>query len=394
MSESNLDKNLRGAASRESLSYVLKYAIDKCYIISVIKDYKCGRPGYRDQNQFKAPYLIEFADHTKWILFTTTSIRERVKTQYWEAYNFKELDKSISSAYLVYPDSIPEKERNTAVAKNEKIQSKGEYSTLEGIVSQDELSNLIEAYALKGKTQGQILDAKGNSFESRVASILNNSLNLKKWKTNNELLEGVHYGIFCSVVNCLKLNNETVNSIDATSDKTIIGLLPTGGPVKTDVLVTVTENNGTKKHYTISCKRSSESSVSVHQYSADVFADVLDKNNKELRSLLNLFQEKGNRRDMGDDNIDRLTDLMKPHSKKLAFWALGGVGGAGNPETQWANYILTYDNNDSSVSMHTLSDYYDLLIANNVKGMFGTLFGWTYQGRRGTNIQLKCKIIK
>ena len=394
MSESNLDKKLRGASSRESLVYVLDLAKKQGYIKSLITDYKCGRPGYKDKCQFKAPYLIVFADDTKWVLFTTTSIRERVKTQYWEAQNFKELDSSIKKAYLVYPDSIPEKERKTAVAKNEKIQSKGEYSTLEGIVSQDELSNLIEAYALKGKTQGQILDAKGNSFESRVASILKNSLNLKKWKTNNELLEGVHYGIFCSVVNCLKLNNETVNSIDATSDKTIIGLLPTGGPVKTDVLVTVTENNGTKKYYTISCKRSSENSVSVHQYSADTFADVLNKDNAELRKLLNLFQEKGNRRDMDNDNIARLTELLKPLNKKLAFWALGGVGGAGNPETQWANYILTYDNNDSSVSMHTLSDYYDLLIANNVKGTFGTLFGWTYQGKRGTNIQLKCKIIK
>lgn len=394
MSESNLDKNLRGAASRESLSYVLKYAIDKGYIVSIIKDYKCGRPGYKDQNQFKAPYLIEFSDNTKWILFTTTSIRERVKTQYWEAYNFKELDASITSAYLVYPDSISEKEKSTAVAKNEKIQSKGEYSTLEGIVSQDQLSNLIEAYALKDKSQGQKLDAKGNSFESRVASILKNPINLKKWKNNDKLLEGVHYSIFCLVVECLNLKSETTNSIDATSDKAIIGLLPTGGPVKTDVLVTVTDNNGSTNYYTISCKRSSENSVSVHQYSADVFADVLDKNNDELRELLNLFQEKGNRRDMGEDNINRLTELMKPHSKALAFWALGGVGGAGKPETQWAKHILTYDNNDGSVSMHTLNDYYNLLIESNVKGMFGTLFGWTYQGKRGTNIQLKCKIIK
>ena len=394
MSESNLDKNLRGAASRESLVYVLDLAKKQGYIKSLIKDYKCGRPGYKDKCQFKAPYIIEFADGTKWVLFTTTSIRERVKTQYWEALNFKELENSIKKAYLVYPDSIPEKERKTAIAKNEKIQNKGEYSTLEGIVSQDQLSNLIEAYALKDKSQGQILDAKGNGFESRISSILSNPLNLRKWKSNDNIIEGVHFDIFCTIVECFGLSKQDVASIDATSEKTTIGLLPSGGPVKTDVLATVFNNAGEKTYYTISCKRSSEKSVSVHQYSADAFADVLDKDNAELRALLNIFQEKGNRRDMGEDNIERLTELLKPLSKSLAFWALGGEGGAGEPETQWAKYILTYDNNDGTVSIHTLEDYYNLLISNGLNGMFGTPFGWTYQGKRGTNIQLKCKIIK
>lgn len=394
MSESNLDKNLRGAASRGSLLFVLNLAKQQGYITRIVVDYKIGKPGYKDKNQFKAPYLIEFADKTKWILFTTTSIRERVKTQYWEALNIKQLDNSIKAAYLIYPDSIPEKERKNAIAKNEKIQSKGEYSTLEGIVSQDEISNLIEEYALKEKSKGHVFDAKGNNFESRVASILSNPLNLQKWTTNSEIIEGVHFDIFCSIMEALKLKKESIFSISATSSKEEIGLLPTGGPAKTDVLVTVVFKDGSKKIITISCKRTSENSVSIHQYTADAFADVLDKNNTELRKLLNLFQEKGNQKDMGDENKLRLTELMRPHVRTLAYWALGGVGGLGDSEKQWAKYILVYDNNDNSVSIHTVDDYYNLLTSNNVKGMFGTVFGWTYQGKRGTNIQLKCKIIK
>ncbi len=394
MSESNLDKNLHGASSKESLSFVLKLAEQQGYITKITDGFSIGKPGYKDRNQFKAHFLIEFEDGVKWILFSTTSIRERIKTQYWDALNIKQLDNSIKAAYLVYSDSISENERKIAVAKNEKIQSKGEYSTLEGIISQDQLSNLIEEYALKDKSKGHILDAKGNSFESRVSSILSNPLNFQKWTTNSEIIEGVHYDIFCSIVKCLGLKKDSVLSIAATSDKEDIGLLPTGGPAKTDVLVTITYKDNKKQLFTISCKRTSESSVSIHQYTADAFADVLDKNNNELKKLLNLFQEKGNQRDMGEENQRRLTELMQPHNKTLAFWALGGVGGLGNPEKQWANYILTYDNNDSSVSIHTIDDYYTLLVSRGVKGMFGTLFGWTYQGKRGTNIQLKCKIIK
>lgn len=391
MSELNVDKNLRGQSSKEALKSVLVLAKKLGYIKNLTLNYKIGKPGYSDKNQFKAPYLIEFSDETKWILFTTTSIRDRVKEQYWEALNIKEIDPLIKAAYLVYPDSISEKERKTAEAKNRKIQTNAEFATLEGIVSQDTISNMIEAYALRNKSKGQKLDAKGNNFESRVASTLSNSQNLKKWQTESDTIEGVHFEMFLRILDCFGLNKKSVSKIDASCDKKIIGLLPSGGPAKTDVLVTVYSDKG-KECFSISCKRSSLNSVSVHQYDADTFANVLDADNEELRVLLNLFQEKGNRRDMGEENSKRLAEVIKPYNKALSLWALGGIGGAGNPEKQWANYILTYNNNDGSVSIHTLNDYYDLLISNGTKGMFGTLFGWTYQGKRGTNIQLKVTV--
>lgn len=394
LSESNLDKKLRGKSSIEALHSVLEIAKKQGHIKSVIPKYSIGKLGYKNKNQFKAHFLIEFEDGIKWILFSTTSIRERVKKQYWEALNFKQLDDSIKAAYLVYPDSIAEKERQTAISKNKKIQSKVEYSTLEGIVSQNELSLLIEEYALKDKSKGHVLDAKGNGFESKVASIISDPANLKKWKSGSEIIEGAHFDIFCSIVKGLNLNKDLVSCIFATSSKKEIGVLPTGGSAKTDVLVTVTCEDRSESLITISCKRTSKTSVSVHQYKADTFADVLDKDNSELRNLLNLFQEKGNQKDMSEKNKARLTELMKPHSKALALWALGGVGGPGVPEKQWAKYILTYDNNDDTVSIHTIEDYYDLLVSSGVNGAFGTLFRWTYQRKRGTNIQLKCKILK
>lgn len=393
MSELNLDKNIRGNSARKALKDLIELSKVSGYITNYVENYKIGRPGYSDQNQFKTPFLIEFNVNNKWIIFSTTSIRDRVKEQYWEAYNFKELDKNIVKAFLVYPDSINEKEKKSAVSKNLKIQNNGEYSTLDGIISQEELYGLIETEGLKNKSNGQALDAKGNNFEKRIVAILKNKSNLEKWKGINNR-DGVNYEIFSKILDVFKLNSETLINIDASCDKKTIGLLPSGGAPKTDVLVTITFSDNTKKLFTISCKRSGNSSVSVHQYAADVFADVLDKENGELRKLLKLFQEKGNKRDMGEENAKKLAEELEPYNKKLALWALGGIGGLGNPEKQWANYILIYNNNDKSISIHTLNNYYDLLIKSNVKGAFGTLFGWTYQGTRGKNIQLTCKILK
>lgn len=393
MSELNLDKKIRGDAARKALKDLIELTKTSKYITNYVENYKIGKPGYDNKNQFKAHFLIEFCNDNKWIIFSTTSIRDRVKEQYWDAYNFKDLDKTILKAYLVYPDSISENETKNAISKNLKIQNKKEYSTIDGIISQEELYGLIELEALKDKSDGQALDKKGNNFEKRIVTILKNKSNLEKWKGIGNR-DGVNYEIFSTILNEFNINPETLINIDATCEKETIGLLPSGGAPKTDVLVTIIFSDNSKKYYTISCKRSSRSSVSIHQYTADAFADVLDKENDELRKLLKLFQEKGNRRDMGEDNANKLEEELKPYNKKLAFWALGGIGGQGTPEKQWANYILTYDNNDRTVSFHNLNAYYDLLVDSKVKGMFGTLFGWTYQGQRGKNIQLTCKILK
>ena len=89
----------------------------------------------------------------------------------------------------------------------------------------------------------------------------------------------------------------------------------------------------------------------------------------------------------------------------LAFYLFGGDNTSFHKEvsySQLTEYIskgyiselVVYDNNDASTTMHSTEDYCTLLIENETDGNFGTPFKWTYQGERGTNIQLKCKIIK
>lgn len=76
------------------------------------------------------------------------------------------------------------------------------------------------------------------------------------------------------------------------------------------------------------------------------------------------------------------------------MWALGGQGGDGDPETQNADYIITYDNNSGSSSIERIEKYVQYLVDTKVDGHFGTPFSWTYPSKRkGKDIQLKCKIL-
>ena len=284
--------------------------------------------------------------------------------------------------------------------KNLKISTGGEYSPLDGIISQDQIFSLIEKYALRNKTASQIRDIQGNNFEKRIAAILSDPCNLEKWKSNDPTLEGIHYDVFKSVVTCMGLDPISVMEIYATADKKEIGLLPSGGPPKTDVLLTIKNADGNETKQTISCKRTTADYVSVHQYSADTFASVLDDSNGDLQRLLRVFQANGAIRDknknryMSEEDEKALTEALSPLILKLTKWVVGGAYGAGEEETQWARYVVVYDNNDATTSVHSTEDYCSLLIANESSGTFGTPFKWTYQGERGTNIQLKCKVIK
>ncbi len=391
MPASNSDRSKRGNSLKRVLVYMMELCKELSYITDYQKDYKLGMPGCTDQNQFKAPYLIEFEDHSKWIVYTTTSLRDRIKEYYWDAFNLKNLNTQITAAYLVYPDSLEQSDRKAFLSKNNKIQSNGEFSTLEAVISQDSFFNRIEAYGIRSLTQNQQRDKKGNNFEKRVAAILKNPCNLVKWKTQDDMLEGLHYKIFEDIVSMFGLDRSSVQNIVSTSDKSIIGFLPSGGPVKTDVLTAVTYTDGTVKHFTISCKRSSRSSVSVHQYSADSFTDVLDPANAELRRVLNEFQIVGNKRDMNPEDAQILETEIQPHISALCKWAIGGVGGEGNSDTQWANYILVYDNNDETITMHTTYEYCQRLSQVSTRA-FNTPFNWSYQGTRGRSIQLCCPL--
>lgn len=395
MAFSNADKSRHGRSAQDSLLSILQRCKSLGYIVDFIEEYRLGKAGFTNRKQFYAPFLITFFDNIKWVLFTTTSMRtDRIKGQQWDATNLKEIDNQIAAAYLVYPDGVSEQINHEFLRQNQKYRNKEEYSAIDAIVSQEEINNMIEAYALQNKTAGQKKDIQGNNFESRVADILSFRQNLIKWQNNDNTIEGMHYDLFFNVVECFGLDKNKVQSITATSNSKKIGRLPSGGKPKTDVLATVSYCDGSSdKTFTVSCKRTSKKEVSVHQYPANTFAKVINPDDVVLKNLLEKFQERGNLRDFGLENGIALEKALKPYLEKLSLWVLGGFGGDGNI-CQCASYILTYDNQTNSSRIHKTVDYYKCLLNAGVKGHFGTLFKWTFaSGQRGKSIQLKVQII-
>ena len=71
------------------------------------------------------------------------------------------------------------------------------------------------------------------------------------------------------------------------------------------------------------------------------------------------------------------------------------VGGEGLAceEKHRAQYLVAYRPSDNKFAVHSADAYVKLLLSlpRNKEG--GTPFSWTYQGKRGTNIQLKMPIV-
>lgn len=414
-SQSNSSKAQHGAQNQNVLNTMLIECLDKGYISDYQKNFRIGNPDAGNDKQFYAQFMIQFANRTRWVIFSTTSMRtDRIKGQQWDALNLKELDSSITTAILAYPSN----EINDLTFKRQdlKYQQNQEISAIDRILNFQELYQAIQnefynqikeeidiagdAAALDNPEQleaflnaGQIWDKNGKNFEIQIAQILSSDDNLAAWK-NNIAKEDNEYNFFCKMMDAFVAdkNKDEVLSISATAKKDEIGYLPSGGAPKTDVIATIKFTDNSDKTITISCKRSKSNTVTVHQYTADVFADVLDKDNDVLRKLLNMFQVCGNIRDLPVGVAAALEAELQKYTSRLSLWAIGGIGGAGDPTRHWAQYIVSLQTAKNEFYVHTTAQYCDIICQKSV--MFGTPFHWTYASKsKGKNIQLKAPVV-
>lgn len=397
------------------------------YLTQVIKEFRAREPGYNNPDQYYAPFLIQFNDRTRWILFSTTSMRtDRIKGQQWDADRLKQVDATISKALLVYPDDVDGKVRSEFIRQKDKYDTKWEFSRIDDIVSFKDLVGQIKEFddvfqqdsvcgesvaAEKDKTvvsdlstllqndvsaaneadRGRAWDIGGRNFERFVAGVLGDSGLLSMWQTNAGSSDFA-YSCFCKILDYLQIMPSEISSIDATADKDDIGLLPGGGSPKTDVIASVKYTNGQERLFTFSCKRSTKSHVSAHQYSADAFADVLDKTNDRLRALLRTFQIYGNKCDLPKEDAVALESQLKDKIYLLCKWVVGGHGGEGSGK-QLADYVVSYRADAHDFSVHSTDEYVRLMMTSP-KGFFGTPFQWTFaSGQRGKSIQLKMPML-
>lgn len=379
---SNQDNAIRGQSFQKVLRDMMGLFVKVGYIKDFKKNYRIGNPEYLDKSQFYAPYLITFEGGVKWAVFSTTSLRDRIKSTYWDAYNLKRLDEKIEKAFLVFPDGLPPKELQKFIDKNDAIQTRKEYCTLDALLSQDAFFDEVERHALQQKSMGARVDKEGRVFECRIAAILDNKYNFEKWKNSSAQLEGLHYRLYERILSTFGLNRGDVDEIRSTSDVDKIGKLPSGGSPKTDVLTTVVFKDKEERKFTISCKKSTGKATTVHEYSADQFADVLDSKNNGLRRALKDFQSHGNMKDM--KNPMALSIALKPYVLNLCKWALGGLNGYGDPDIQWARYLLVLHNRGQigncdvyDYQIEKVDEYSKRLISEERYAAFGTPFSWT-----------------
>lgn len=391
---------------------------------SYVRRFRLGIKGYSNSSQFYAAFMVQFENRERWILFSTTSCRgDRLKEQQWDADNLKKLDTSISKAYLVYPDRAEAKEIAAFKSMSARYESHQDYSRVDAIVTQSELVALVRAHAdelkrpsaeelseftpavepavaMTATDVGRLLDFNGKQFERDVAMLLADPWNLQKWNAAGEVGRGgVNYGAFAKAMRLFGFDSGAVASVQTKLGKDL-GTLPSGGPPKTDVLAIFSLRDGSEVRKTISCKRTSDSNVTAHQYKAETFALVLDPTDAELRRVLEVCQSVGCAQEqMSDADCDTMCARLAPHRRRLAEWVVEGTGGGGTPD-QLAKYLFSFDEKTEEFCACRTSDYVDALLNRKLRKRngrvcgFGTPFSWTYQGERGDSIQLKMPVLK
>lgn len=390
MSKDNENKKIHGANGVSSLEQMIESLKAKDYIVAWQKKYRIADPNYEEE-QFYFQFLIEFQDHEQWILHHTTSIRDRITEQQWHSEHIKRLNEYVKKAYVVVPDGLDSKEKTNAINYNDKIVDKKIYSALDGVLPFEKMYRMIEHKATDLMESGKAHAKLGLHFEEKLVDSLNNSQNLDKWKNLSSTSVGYLYELFVDVMRALRVKPTEVTNVSATSD---IPKLPSGGSPKTDVLVEIRKIDGKKEDFTFSCKRSSADRVSVHEYTAEAFSKVLNPKDLELKNLLVEFQTVGGVRSMNPDSVLLLEKKLTAYRDRLSKWVLGGIGGEGDPQIQWASHIITVNENTNTYKINTIDEYILEYDAQGITGQLGTPFQWTYpSGGKGKRIQLKGKMI-
>jgi len=388
--DNNSYKNLHGAKGIESLESMVESLKSRDYICYAKKNYKVADPEYGNE-QFSFQFLIEFYDREAWILHHTTSIRDRINTQQWHSSNIKRLNDKVKKAYVVVPNSMKVAERDIATRYDANIRARKIYSAIDGVIPLDKAYLEAEQKALSLMEKGQAQAKRGLNFEEQLAEVLNNIENFNKWKHDTPGSVGYMYTMFLQVVQKLGLIPENITDLSATTN---VPKLPSGGLPKADILITVTHDNNDEESIGISCKRSDKEWVSVHEYSADTFARILNPTDQNLKSLLVDFQSAGGKNALGAEKSEALEIALGPYNERLSKWVIGGIYGDGEKGVHWADYIITVDEVSGNQTIYDIDEYIEICRNSEVQGHFGTLFRWTYPSKKkGQKIQLKGQVL-
>ena len=387
MPNDNESKMLHGIDGKKVFNYAVIKLAEFDLFKSVEESPKYTDPEYPDDKErFSASYVVTLANDENIMLFTTTSIRDRIKQQQWEAHNIKQIEDDVIYAWLVTPDDSTYGGPEAIVAK---INSGRTRSALDRVMTIDEFCDgVLEAYR-PTVSSGVYGDKAGKVFEGIFELIMSCEGNLAQYNDETDASKKVkfRYGVFHDAMELLGINPGEVAEIEATRD---IPPLPSGGKPKTDVLLNLKFADGRTRRCTFSCKNTGADSIQVCQFRADECADVLDKDNARLRKGLRGFQRVGNARDMDESDRAMLADEIGDYLEEFLLWCIGGYGTLGATDDQCAEFLVARNSETKDIVFHktqALCAHVAETARANVG--FGTGLSWTYQGTRGESIQVK-----
>jgi hypothetical protein len=387
----------RGICHQDIVLSLFEKLKDRGLITKIETNHRIGYPEFPNGTYY-FPFALTFADGVKWLIQSTTCYpRERVHGYQWNAFHSKILDTSNEKIYVVYPDSMSYYQISLSVRYNRRIENGEMYSSLDGLVSFADLYLLIEEKWLENEKVQRRKALQGTAFEKWLVDILTNPVNVEIYNRNGQLDLGFNYPYFNKIITFFGVSpHHRIEWIRATYE---IPLLPPrsgksrGGKPKTDIFVELKLENGDPKVYTISSKRTSSEWVAINQYGADVYIDVLGIQEQELKDALFELERTGAPTQISPYHQTVITQILPKYHYALALWAYAGIGGEGDPNTQWAEYFTIYKNETKELEIYHRDEYIHKILTEVHNGQLGSPFTFTYTGERGTNIQLRGKVI-
>lgn len=367
--------------------------------------------GFDYEKQFLANFVIYTNDHKRIIIRSSSSFRgDRVKIGFYDIegiIKYSNLTDDIVATIYLLPDS--QLNNTTFISTRDKILKKEYYIPATHLFTLSEFENFLTNYELENRSileeiakENKFRDLKeagsyfgriGNKLEKEISETVSVPKYLVEYKLNKS---PKFHEIINFIVQKNKIDSNEITKINSSYS---IPLLLSGGSPKTDIWIEL-ELNDIKIFESFSVKNSTKKQVSVHDYTAERFIEVLDCGDSSLKYYIEHFQDHPSYSEFIETLKDgkseeEFSNLMKSKSLILSEWVLMGKHDLQNlnlPETQISNNIIL--NTKEELLIYDSKTNLDFLF-KHVKLRYGVPFSWTYPSKqRKKRIQLKLPIRK
>ena len=149
------------------------------------------------------------------------------------------------------------------------------------------LEKLYQKYNIANLSYGKVHDKLGDAYEEFCILVLTNKTFLKALQKGDKI-DSIEFDIFQKIL--LKGNVANTLDIKEIAATNIVPHRATHGNAKTDVIVTITYNDGKEIKLPISSKQSYVRKVAVAEFDVDTICDEAKIDNTRVRELMRKFQ--------------------------------------------------------------------------------------------------------